>query len=38
MTLELPVFTRRFGKGTGTLAVGGRVVTELAMAVALVDK
>ena len=38
MTLELPVFTRRFGKGTGTLAVGGRVVTELAMAFALVDK
>ena len=38
MTLELPVFTRRFGKGTGSLAVGGRVVTELAMAFALVDK
>ena len=38
MTLELPKFTRRFGKGTGTLAVGGRVVTELAMAFALVDK
>ena len=38
MTLELPTFTRRFGKGTGTLAVGGRVVTELAMAFALVDK
>ena len=38
MMLELPVFTRRFGKGTGTLTVGGRVVTELAMAFALVDK
>ena len=38
MTLELPNLTRRFGKGTGTLAVGGRVVTELAMAFALVDK
>ena len=38
MTLELPVFTRRFGKGTGTLAVGGHVVTELSMAFALVDK
>ena len=38
MTLELPVFTRRFGKGTGNLAVGGRVVTELSMAFALVDK
>jgi len=38
MTLELPSFTRRFGKGTGTLTVGGRVVTELAMAFALVDK
>ena len=38
MTVELPVFTRRFGKGTGTLSVGGRVVTELAMAFALVDK
>jgi 3-hydroxymyristoyl/3-hydroxydecanoyl-(acyl carrier protein) dehydratase len=38
MTLELPVITRRFGKGTGTLAVGGRVITELAMTFALVDK
>jgi 3-hydroxymyristoyl/3-hydroxydecanoyl-(acyl carrier protein) dehydratase len=38
MTLELPVFTRRFGKGTGSLTVGGRVVTELSMAFALVDK
>ena len=38
MILELPNLTRRFGKGNGTLAVGGRVVTELAMAFALVDK
>ena len=38
MTLELPNLTRRFGKGTGTLAVGGVVVTELSMAFALVDK
>ena len=38
MILELPNLTRRFGKGTGTLAVGGRVVTELSMAFALVDK
>jgi len=38
MTLELPNFTRRFGKGTGSLAVGGRVITELAMTFALVDK
>ena len=38
MTLELPNFTRRFGKGTGNLVVGGRVVTELSMAFALVDK
>ena len=38
MILELPNLTRRFGKGTGTLAVGDRVVTELAMAFALVDK
>ena len=38
MTLELPTFTRRFGKGTGTLAVGDRIVTELSMAFALVDK
>ena len=38
MTLELPVITRRFGKGKGTLAVGGRVITELAMTFALVDK
>jgi 3-hydroxymyristoyl/3-hydroxydecanoyl-(acyl carrier protein) dehydratase len=38
MTLELPNLTRRFGKGTGTLAVDGRVVTELSMAFALVDK
>ena len=38
MTLELPTFTRRFGKGTGNLAVGGRIVTELSMAFALVDK
>ena len=35
---ELPNLTRRFGKGNGTLAVGGRVVTELSMAFALVDK
>ena len=38
MILELPNLTRRFGKGTGTLAVGGRVVTNLSMAFALVDK
>ena len=38
MTVEMPIPTRRFGKGTGTLSVGGRVVTELAMAFALVDK
>ena len=38
MTVDLPPFTRRFGKGTGTLAVGGRVITELAMTFALVDK
>ena len=38
MTLDLPTFTRRFGKGTGTLSVDGRIVTELAMAFALVDK
>ena len=38
MVLELPNLTRRFGKGTGTLAVGDRVVTELSMAFALVDK
>ena len=38
MILELPNLTRRFGKGTGTLAVSGRVVTELSMAFALVDK
>ena len=38
MTLELPTFTRRFGKGTGNLAVGGRIVTEISMAFALVDK
>ena len=38
MTIELPTITRRFGKGTGTLSVGGQVVTELAMAFALVDK
>jgi 3-hydroxymyristoyl/3-hydroxydecanoyl-(acyl carrier protein) dehydratase len=38
MILELPNLTRRFGKGTGTLAVDGRVVTELSMAFALVDK
>ena len=28
----------KYGKGTGTLSVGGRVVTELAMAFSLVDK
>ena len=38
MTVEMPPITRRFGKGTGTLAVGGRVITELAMTFALVDK
>ena len=38
MVLELPNLTRRFGKGTGSLAVGDRVVTELSMAFALVDK
>ncbi len=38
MVLELPNLTRRFGKGAGTLAVGDRVVTELSMAFALVDK
>ena len=38
MTVDLPVFTRRFGKGTGTLSSGGRVITELAMTFALVDK
>ena len=38
MILELPNLTRRFGKGADTLAVGDRVVTELAMAFALVDK
>ena len=38
MVLELPNLTRRFGKGPGTLAVGDRVVTELSMAFALVDK
>jgi len=38
MTLELPNLTRRFGKGTGTLAVGDRVVTDLSMTFALVDK
>lgn len=38
ITVEMPVPTRRFGKGTGLLSVGGRVVTELAMAFALVDK
>ena len=38
MTLNLPVFTRRFGKGTGSLAVGGRVITNLSMTFALVDK
>jgi len=38
MTVDLPVFTRRFGKGTGALSVGGRVITELAMTFALVDK
>lgn len=38
MTVEMPIPTRRFGKGTGLLSVGGRVVTELSMAFALVDK
>ena len=38
MTVDLQPITRRFGKGTGTLAVGGRVITELAMTFALVDK
>ena len=38
MTVDLPPFTRRFGKGTGTLAIGGHVITELAMTFALVDK
>ena len=38
MTLSLPTFTRRFGKGTGNLAIGGRVVTEISMSFALVDK
>ena len=38
MTLELPNLTRRFGKGTGTLAVGGREVTDLSMTFALIDK
>ena len=38
MTLELPNLTRRFGKGTGSLAVGGRVVTDLSMTFALIDK
>ena len=37
-TLELPNLTRRFGKGTGTLSVDGRVVTELSMTFALIDK
>ena len=38
MTVDLPPFTRRFGKGTGTLSVGGRVITKLAMTFALGDK
>ena len=38
ITVEMPIPTRRFGKGTGLLSVGGVVVTELSMAFALVDK
>ena len=38
ITVEMPVPTRRFGKGTGLLSVGGAVVTELSMAFAPVDK
>ena len=38
MTVEMPPITRRFGKGTGTLAAGGRTITELSMTFALVDK
>ena len=38
MNVEMPIPTRRFGKGTGSLSIGGRVVTELSMTFALVDK